>query len=198
MVSIPRGPAAPSDDGTLAPLLTGARDAVRDGRSPPFDGKNKEGRTRGSRACLWGVEEGLLGWVLRREDRFDDDDGPPIAAEVLRDAGRELESDPQAAVVEEDVGVLQLGHVERDALALLGQGALRAADEARALERMDSSVASRDRNAVFAAEVDRGFRLLERRHENLCRILVGHESRRFKGIHRQFLLVWRNRRDGAY
>src|SRR3989475_6311163 len=173
----------------------GPWDAVRDGRSPLFDGKNKKGRTRGSRSCLWVVEEGLLGWVLRREDRFDDVHGLPIAAEVLRDAGRELESDPQAAVLEEDVGVLQLGHVERDALALLGQGALRAPDEASAFERVDASVASGDRDAVHPAEVDRGFRLLERRHENLCRILVGHESRRFKRVHRQFLLVWRNRRD---
>src|SRR5947209_14440773 len=128
MGSFPRGPVGPSGDGTLAHLSTGARDAVHDGRCPPFDAKNKKGRTRGSRSRLWVVEEGLLGWVLRREDRFDDVDGPPIAAEVLRDAGRELESDPQAAVLEEDVGVLQLGHVERDALALLGQGALRAPD----------------------------------------------------------------------
>src|SRR3989475_11465541 len=198
MVSFPRGPVTPSDDGTLAPLSTGARDAIRDGRSPPFDGKNKKGRTRGSRSCLWVVEEGLLGWVLRREDRFDDVDGPPIAAEVLRDAGRELESDPHAAVLEEDVGVLQLGHVQRDALALLGQGALRASDEARALERVDPPVAGSDRNAVLAAQVDRGLRLLERRYENLCRVLVRHESRRFKGVHRHILLVWRNRRDGRY
>src|SRR2546422_7163317 len=173
----------------------GPWDAVPDGRSPLFDGKNKKGRTRGSRSCLWVVEEGLLGWVLRREDRFDDIHGLPIAAEVLGDAGRELESNPQAAVLEEDVGVLQLGHVERDALALLGEGALRAPDEASALEGVDAPVASGDRDAVHPAEVDRGFRLLERRHENLCRILVGHESRRFKRVHRQFLLVWRNRRD---
>src|SRR2546427_5348917 len=105
---------------------------------PSAHGKNKKGRTRGSRSCLWVVEEGLLGWVLRREDRFDDVDGPPIAAEVLRDAGRELESGPQAAVLEEDVGVLQLGHVERDALALLGQATLRASDQARALESGDA------------------------------------------------------------
>src|SRR6059036_404071 len=82
------------------------------------DGKNKRGRTRGSRSCLWVVEEGLLGWVLHGEARFDDVHGSPVAAEVLRDPGRELESDPQAAVLEEDVGVLQLGHVQRDALAL--------------------------------------------------------------------------------
>src|SRR5207249_8658051 len=173
-----------------------------DGRSSLFDGKNKKGRTRGSRSCLWVVEEGLLGWVLGWvlgwEDRFDHVHGLPIAAKVLRDAGRELESNPQAAVLEEDVGVLQLGHVERDALALLGQGALRAPDEASAFERVDASVASGDRDAVHPAEVDRGFRLLERRHENLCRILVGHESRRFKRVHRQFLLVWRNRRDWGY
>src|SRR2546427_6380633 len=108
MVSFPRGPVAPSDDGTLAPLSTGARDAVHDGRSPPFDGKNKKGRTRGSRSCLWVVEEGLLGWVLRREDRFDDVDGLPIAAEGLRDAGRELDSDSQAALLVEAVRILSL------------------------------------------------------------------------------------------
>src|SRR2546422_10434281 len=119
----------------------GARDAVRDGRSPSRGSKNKKGRTRGSRSCLWVVEEGLLGWVLRGEARFDDVHGSPVAAEILRDRGRELESDPQAAVLEEDVGVLQLGHVQRDALALLGQGALRASDQARALERMDAAVA---------------------------------------------------------
>src|SRR5713101_47566 len=98
-------------------------------RVPFADGKNKRGGTRGSRSCLWVVEEGLLGWVLRREARFDDVHGFPVATEVLRDPGRELESDPQAAVLEEDVRVLELGHVERDALALLRQGALRASDE---------------------------------------------------------------------
>src|SRR5712692_9080686 len=139
---------------------------------PSADGKNKRGRTRGSRSCLWVVEEGLLGWVLRREARFDDVHGFPVATEVLRDPGRELESDPQAAVLEEDVCVLELGHVQRDALALLGQGALRASDQACALERVDSPVAGGDRDAVFTAQVDRGFRLLERRHEDLYGILV--------------------------
>src|SRR6266581_7593145 len=88
---------------------------------PSTHGKNKRGRTRGSRSCLWVVEEGLLGRVLRREARFDDVNGSPVAAEVLRDSGRELESDPQPAVLEEDVRVLELGHVQGDALALLRQ-----------------------------------------------------------------------------
>src|SRR5438445_13785908 len=156
---------------------------------PLAHGKNKRGRTRGSRSCLWVVEEGLLGWVWRRENRFDDVHGSPVAAEVPRDAGRELESDPQAAVLEEDVRVLELGHVQRDALALLGQGPLRASDEARALERVDPPVAGGDRDAVLTAQVNRGLRLLERRNENLCRILIRHESRRFKGFHRHILYV---------
>src|SRR5438094_9143542 len=155
---------------------TGARDAVRDGRSPSRGSKNKKGRTRGSRSCLWVVEEGLLGWVLRGEARFDDVHGSPVAAEVLRDPGRELESDPQAAVLEEDVGVLELGHVERDPLALLREGPLRASDQARALQGVDAAVARRDRYAVLAAQVDRGLRLLEGGHENLGRILVRDES----------------------
>src|SRR2546426_1084826 len=80
---------------------------------PSAHGKNKKGRTRGSRSCLWVVEEGLLGWVLCGEARFDDVHGSPVAAEVPSDPGRELESDLQAAVLEEDVRVLELGHVER-------------------------------------------------------------------------------------
>src|SRR5213593_2271133 len=169
---------------------------------PSAHGKNKKGRTRGSRSCLWVVEEGLLGWVLGWvlcwEDRLDNVDGLPVSAEVLRNPGRELESDPQAAVLEEDVRVLELGHVQRDALALLRQGPLRASDEASALERVDPPVAGGDRDAVLTAQVDRGLRLLERRNENLCRVLVRHKSRRFKGVHRHILLVWRNRRDGHY
>src|SRR3989442_14874187 len=155
---------------------------------PSAHGKNKKGRTRGSRSCLWVVEEGLLGWVLCGEARFDDVHGSPVAAEVLRDAGRELESDPQAAVLEEDVRVLELGHIEGDALALLRQRPLRASDEARALERVDATVARRDRDAVLTAEIDGRLRLLESRHEDLRRILVRHESRRFKGVRIRFLL----------
>src|SRR5438132_1839314 len=165
---------------------------------PRAHGKNKRGRTMGSRSCLWVVEEWLLGWVLHRENRFDHVHGSPVAAEVPRDPGRELESDPQAAVLEEDVRVLELGHVQRDALALLGQGPLRASDEARALERVDPPVAAGDRDAVLTAQVNRGLRLLERRNHNLSRVLVPHESPPFKGVHRYILLVWRNRRDGPY
>src|SRR5213594_3255897 len=147
---------------------------------PSAHGKNKKGRTRGSRSCLWVVEEGLLGWVLRWvlrwEDRLDNVDGLPVSAEVLRNPGRELESDPQAAVLEEDVRVLELGHVQRDPLALLREGPLRAPDQARALQGVDAAVARRDRYAVLAAQVDRGLRLLEGGHENLGRILVRDES----------------------
>src|SRR5437867_7133747 len=144
----------------------------------PLENQNKRGRPRGSRSCLWVVEEGLLGWGWGRrlERRLDDLDGLPVAAEVLRDPGRELESDPQAAVLEEDVGVLELGHVERDPLALLREGPLRASDQARALQGVDAAVARRDRYAVLAAQVDRGLRLLEGGHENLGRILVRDES----------------------
>src|SRR2546422_9156559 len=170
------------------------RRTPRGRRAPLLSSENKIGRPRGSRSCLWVVEEGLLGW----EGWLDDVDGFPIAAEVLRDPGRELEPHPQPAVLEEDVRVLQLGHVEGDALALLGQRPLRAPDEAGALEGMDPTVGRSDRNAVLPAQVDRGLRLLEGRHENLGGVLVRHESRRFKGIHRHFLLVWRNRRDWGY
>src|SRR6059036_658614 len=193
----------PSSGGTVRRWAIGgfvnqAPTGVRTGRSPSAHSKNKRGRTRGSRSCLWVVEEGLLGWVLHGEARFDDVHGSPVAAEVLRDPGRELESNPQAAVLEEDVRVLELGHVQRDALPLLRQGTLRASDETGTLERMDPPVAGGDWDAVLAAQVDRGLRLLERRDENLCRVLVRHESRRFKGVHRHILLVWRNRRDGHY
>src|SRR5205809_6858981 len=92
------------------------------------------------------------------------------------------------AVLEEDVGVLELGHVEGDALALLREGALRAPDQARALETVDATVAGGDRDSVLAAQVDRGLRLPEGGNEDLRRILVRDESRSFKGIHRLLLL----------
>src|SRR5205823_13828904 len=101
---------------------------------PPRSSNNKRGRTRGSRSCLWVVEEGLLGWGRRRVGGLHDVDGLPVAAEVLCDARRELEPHSEAAVLEEDVRVLELGHVEGDPLAFLGQRPLRAADEARLLE----------------------------------------------------------------
>src|SRR2546428_752335 len=50
-------------------------------------------------------------------------------------------------------------------------------------EGVDPAVARGDRNPVFAAQVDGGSRPLERGHEDLGRVLVRHESRRFKGIH---------------
>src|SRR5439155_872643 len=82
--------------------------------SRPIQDQNKRGRTRGSRSCLWVVEEGLLGWVWRGQARLKDVHGLPVAAEILRDARRELEPHAKSAVLEEDVGVLQLGHVEGD------------------------------------------------------------------------------------
>src|SRR5207237_9463757 len=154
-----------------------------------LESQNKRGRTRGSRSCLWVVEEGLLGWGWSLERRLNDVNGLPVAAEVLRDPGRQLESHPQAAVFEEDVGVLELGHVEGDPLALLREGPLRASDQARALQGVDAAVARRDRYAVLAAQVNRGLRLLEGRHQNLGRILVRDESLRFTRIHDHFLLA---------
>src|SRR5881296_1794300 len=55
MVSFLRRPAAPSDDGTLAPLSNRRPDAVRDGRSPPAVARIKEaGRGVLGPACgLW-------------------------------------------------------------------------------------------------------------------------------------------------
>ena len=109
--------------------------------------------------------------------RFDDVDRFPVAAEVLGDAGRQLEPHAQAPVLEEDVRVLELGHVEGDPLPLLGQGALGATDEARALEGVDPAVAGRNRDAVLTAQVDGGLGLLERGDEDLRRVLVGNETR---------------------
>src|SRR5256712_977667 len=106
------------------------RRTPRGRRAPLLSSENKIGRPRGSRSCLWVVEEGLLGW----EGWLDDVDGFPIAAVVLRDHGREFEPHPQPADLEEDVWVVQLRHVEGNPLALLGQRPLRAADKAGALE----------------------------------------------------------------
>ena len=119
---------------------------------------------------------------------FDDVDRFPVAAEVLRDAGRQLEPHAQAPVLEEDVRVLELGHVERDPLPLLRQGPLRAADEPGALEGVDPPVARGDRDPVLTAQVDGRLGLLERRHEDLRRVLIGHEPRRFKRVRTFFLL----------
>src|SRR5436853_7723917 len=165
-------------DGRALERLSRPQESPSEGRFQFLENQNKRGRPRGSRSCLWVVEEGLLGWGWGRclERRLDDLDGLPVAAEVLRDPGRELESDPQAAVLEEDVGVLELGHVERDPLALLREGPLRASDQARALQGVDAAVARRDWYAVLAAQVNRGLRLLEGRHQNLGRILVRDES----------------------
>src|SRR2546422_9972289 len=95
-------------------FVKGASKDPRGRRAPPCCGENKIGRPRGSRSCLWGVEEGLLGW----EGWLPDVGGLPVAAEVLRYPGRELEPHPQPSVLEADVGVLQLGHAEGRALAL--------------------------------------------------------------------------------
>src|SRR5207253_9409509 len=99
--------------------LSRPQESPSEGRFQFLENQNKRGRPRGSRSCLWVVEEGLLGWGWSLERRLNDVDGLPVAAEVLRDPGRQLESHPQAAVFEEDVGVLELGHVEGDPLALL-------------------------------------------------------------------------------
>src|SRR5437879_2985948 len=128
-------------------------------RLPPPSNQNKRGRTRGSRSCLWVVEEGLLGWVWRGQARLKDVHGLPVAAEILRDARRELESHAKPAVLEEDIGVLELGHVEGDTLALLREGAFGAPDQARALEAVDAAVAGSDRDSVLAAKIDRRLRL---------------------------------------
>ena len=65
--------------------------------------KNKAAGRGGLGPAKWVVEEGSVSFrhVLGV-------DGLPIAAEVLRDPGRELESDAEPAALEEDVGVLQL------------------------------------------------------------------------------------------
>src|SRR5205807_5772766 len=177
-----------SDVGPLEPLSR-PLDRVVQGSSRPIQDQNKRGRTRGSRSCLWVVEEGLLGWVWRGQARLKDVHGLPVAAEILRDARRELESHAKPAVLEEDIGVLELGHVEGDTLALLREGAFRAPDQARALETVDATVAGGDRDSVLAAQIDRRLRLLECGNEDLRRVLVRDESRRFKGIHRLFLLT---------
>src|SRR5207244_8104895 len=131
----------------------------------------------GVRAWLWVGKEGLLGWVWRGQARLKDVHGLPVAAEILRDARRELEPHAKSAVLEEDVGVLQLGHVEGDALALLGEGAFRAPDQARALEAVDATVAGGDRDSVLAAQVDRRLRLLECAHEDRRAILLRSAAR---------------------
>src|SRR2546428_37275 len=130
--------------------------------------------------CFAVVEEGL--WELR-VGRLLDRDALPIPAEVSRDTRCKLEPNAELPVLEEDVRVFELGHVEGDPLSLLREGALRAPHESRLLEGVDSAVAGRDRNAVFSAQVDGGSRPLGRGHEGLRRVLVRHESRRFKGIH---------------
>src|SRR5439155_10598091 len=96
MVSVLRPSIEALDNGSWQIVKAAAQDP-RGRRAPLRSSENKIGRPRGSRSCLWVVEEGLLGW----EGWLDDVDGFPIAAEVFRDPGRELEPHPQPAVLEE-------------------------------------------------------------------------------------------------
>src|SRR5436853_6441372 len=91
-------------DGRALERLSRPQESPSEGRFQFLENQNKRGRPRGSRSCLWVVEEGLLGWGWSLERRLDDVDGLPVAAEVLRDPGRQLESHPQAAGFEEAVG----------------------------------------------------------------------------------------------
>ena len=76
----------------------------------------------------------------------------PVAAEVLHLAGRELESGPQLAVLEEDVRIAQTRCVEVLSLPLLGQNPLDALDEADLFQNPYLAVTRRDRDPVSLAD----------------------------------------------